>query len=310
MEHKAGPLVQVKIGDESKGEVEAVFSTLNVVDKDGDVTLPGAFGEQEVLISAYNHQSWSGALPVGKGTISETSTEAIMKGNFFMDIAGARDTFLTVKALGPKGQWSYGYDVLERSDGMWPPDDENGKQVQFLKKLKVHETSPVILGAGVNTRTLSAKASADPLTPEQVAAAKRIIAQIMALLNADTPPKQNAVDNLIDKLEAAIGVVETSGEEAEGLKLIDHLVWVGKEYDQVCTRVAEAVAQRAEKGQQLADPTMDLVKQMLTSSERLQEALAIAPPKSNPNERQYKEQVLRDTRALLALTQGVEISEH
>ena len=34
------------------GEVTAVIAHLNVVDRDEDYTLPGAFGEQDVAISA------------------------------------------------------------------------------------------------------------------------------------------------------------------------------------------------------------------------------------------------------------------
>lgn len=307
MEHKAGPLVEVKVLDESKGEVEAVFSTLNVVDKDKDVTLPGAFGEQDVRISAYNHGSWGGELPVGIGKISETSKEAIMKGRFFMDVPKAHDTFTTLKELGGLMEWSYGYDILERSEGMWPPDDSSGQQVQFLKKLKVHEVSPVILGAGVDTRTLSAKASSDPLTAAQITAAKRIIAQIMALLNGGDPPKQNAVDSLIDKLESAIGVQETSSAEVEGLKLIDHVNWVHVEFDEVSTRAAEAMAMRAEKGEQLAEPTLTALKALLDSSERLREALAIeSADQINPKQQVLVEQLFRDSRTLLYLTGGSE----
>ncbi len=313
MEHKAGPLVEVKVLDESKGEVEAVFSTLNVVDKDKDVTLPGAFGDQTVRISAYNHQSWQGALPVGKGTISETPTNAVMKGQFFMDTQAGKDTFTVVKNLGELMEWSYGYDIMERSEGVWPPDDANGQPVQFLKKLKVHEVSPVILGAGVDTRTLSAKghkadATNKPLSAAQVTAAKRIIAQIMALLNGSDPPAQNAVDNLIDRLEAAIGVQETSSApEAEGLKLVDELTLVSALFGQATTRVAEAVAMRAEKGEQLGDPTQEVIKEVLSTSDRLREAMAIeSADQIHPKQQMLVEQLFRDAKSLLYLTGGSE----
>jgi hypothetical protein len=38
--------------------------------------------------------------------------------------------------------------------------------VFFLRKLKVHEVSPVLIGAGVDTRTLSDKATRDAGDPE------------------------------------------------------------------------------------------------------------------------------------------------
>lgn len=42
----------VSLKAETEGSVKAVFSTLNVIDKDGDVTLPGAFSEERVNIAA------------------------------------------------------------------------------------------------------------------------------------------------------------------------------------------------------------------------------------------------------------------
>jgi Caudovirus prohead serine protease len=140
-----------------KGEVSAVFSTFNVIDKDGDVTVPGAFRDgADVVISAYGHQSWSGALPVGHGKIRTTPAEAMLEGTFLMDTAHGRDTFNTVKALSDNGlqEWSYGFDVLASDPGTF-----DGKDVRFLKALKVHEVSPVLQGAGMNTRTLEAKDS-------------------------------------------------------------------------------------------------------------------------------------------------------
>lgn len=154
-QHKA--LSRVEIKSEDRGEFSAVFSTFNVVDSDGDVTLPGAFTEgEEVLVSSYGHTSWQGALPVGKGRIRATKSEAIVDGQFFLDTTQGRDTFQVVKALGANQQWSYGFDVVESEPGKFA-----GASVKFLKKLKVHEVSPVLIGAGVNTRTLAVKALVD-----------------------------------------------------------------------------------------------------------------------------------------------------
>jgi hypothetical protein len=155
MDSKTLRNVDVKAGD--KGEVTAVFATFNVIDKDGDVTLPGAFKDgTEVLISAYQHQSWGGALPVGKGRIRTTKTEAILEGNFFMDTIAGRDTFTVVKNLGPRQQWSYSLADVTAERGKF-----DGKDVQFLKTIHVDEVSPVLVGAGVNTRTLETKAAGD-----------------------------------------------------------------------------------------------------------------------------------------------------
>jgi hypothetical protein len=145
----------VEIKDADKGEVSAVFATLNVIDKDGDVSTADTFQDgEEVLISAYGHKSWDGALPVGEGRIRITASEAILDGKFFLDTTAGRDTFQVVKRLGAKQEWSYGFDILDAEPGKF-----DGQDVQFLKRVKVHEASPVLLGAGVNTRTLSAKSA-------------------------------------------------------------------------------------------------------------------------------------------------------
>lgn len=143
----------VEIKNADKGQVTAVFSTFDVVDKDGDVTLPDAFTDgEQVSISAYNHTSWGGVLPVGKGTIRATKSGAVLEGQFFMDTQAGRDTFQVVKNMGGLQEWSYGFDVVKHSFG-----EHEGKQVRFLEQLKVTEVSPVLLGAGENTRTVAVK---------------------------------------------------------------------------------------------------------------------------------------------------------
>jgi hypothetical protein len=126
-----------------------------VLDKDSDITLPGAFAEgAPVVISAYGHKSWEGALPVGDGVIRTTAKEAVLDGQFYMDTTHGADAFRTVKRLAERGlgQWSYGYDVQDADYG-----EMDGKQVRYLKRLSVTEVSPVLIGAGVNTRTLATK---------------------------------------------------------------------------------------------------------------------------------------------------------
>ncbi len=146
-------LGQVEIKDAAKGEVSAVFSTFGVVDKDGDVTMPGAFEDgAAVRISAYGHKTWEGALPVGKGVIRTTDNEAILEGRFFLQTAAGRDTFEVVKEMGPLQEWSYGFDIEEHSY-----EERGDTRVRVLEKSKIHEVSPVLLGAGVGTRTLAVK---------------------------------------------------------------------------------------------------------------------------------------------------------
>lgn len=146
---------RVEIKDVDKGEFAAVFSTFNVKDHDRDVTLPGAFTDgAPVRVSAYGHRSWSDALPVGKANIRTTSTEAIAEGRFFLDTQTGADTFTVVKELGDLQEWSYGYDPVKFSFG-----EHDGERVRILEQVKVHEVSPVLLGAGIGTRTLTVKST-------------------------------------------------------------------------------------------------------------------------------------------------------
>lgn len=144
--------------DSEDGEVTARFATLNVVDKDGDVTVPGAFGKQNVRLASWGH-NWA-RLPVGSGSIRESRETAIFDGKFFTDTTGGLDTFRTVKHLGELQEWSYGFDVDEYSLRK-PEDGETSRRydgmIRVLQKLTVHEVSPVMIGAGVDTRTLRLK---------------------------------------------------------------------------------------------------------------------------------------------------------
>lgn len=169
----------IDVKAEGQGEVLAVFSTFGVKDHDGDVTLPGAFDQgAPVRISAYNHSSWGGVLPVGKGVIRADEAKAVMEGKFFMDTQAGKDTFTVVKEMGELGEWSYGFDILDSERG-----DHEGKSARFLKKLKVHEVSPVLLGAGIGTQTLATKSRevADLTDDEVLAAASELLKRGLTL---------------------------------------------------------------------------------------------------------------------------------
>lgn len=154
------------VKDADQGLVQAEFATLNVVDLDGDVTLPGAFGEQRVKLAAWGHK-W-GDLPVGKGGISEQGVKAVFDGQFFLDTMSGKEHFLTVRNLADQQEWSYGFEVEEAVRKGNPDFDElltagaftapQANDVwRFLTKLKVFEVSPVMRGAGINTRTTGLK---------------------------------------------------------------------------------------------------------------------------------------------------------
>ena len=153
----SGP-VEVKLDTAGEGTFEAVFATMNKVDKDGDVTERGAFGEQDVVISQWNHGSWSSGaagLPIGVGKIFERGDDAVVRGEFDLDDEDGKKTYKKLKYLHDKGrrvEWSYALPHIDYRMG-----DFDGREVRYLEKIEVPEVSPVLMGAGVDTRLLAIK---------------------------------------------------------------------------------------------------------------------------------------------------------
>lgn len=141
---------QMKLADDGEpGAFRAVFSTLGVIDLDGDVTIPGAFKQgAPVLIEGWNHD-WG--LPVGKGAIQADDSEAWVDGEFLLSTAGGKEHYETIKALGSV-EWSYTFNVESASFG-----ERDGRPVRYLEKLDVLGVGPVTRGAGIDTRLVAIK---------------------------------------------------------------------------------------------------------------------------------------------------------
>lgn len=137
--------------DREAGEFTAIFSTFNVIDRQGDVTLPGAFKDGQAVRVAYWGHRWQD-LPCGRGVIHADDEKAWIDGKFFLDTDSGAETYKTVKNLGDLQEFSFGFDVDEADKGVF-----EGKPVRFLKALTVHEVSPVLLGAGIGTQTVAIK---------------------------------------------------------------------------------------------------------------------------------------------------------
>jgi phage head maturation protease len=145
-----------KMDGEGKGL--ARIAILSAVDSDGDTYLPGAFswkdgGEQWApILPAHDRR----AMPLGKARIYEEGDAALAELFLNLDTQAGKDWHKTLKFDLETGksvqEYSYGFGVLD--DAM---EQRDGKHVRVLKRLDVHETSPVIRGAGVGTGTLSMK---------------------------------------------------------------------------------------------------------------------------------------------------------
>ena len=198
----------VEIKDESTGEVEAIIATLGVVDRDREVITANAIKNgARVRMSAYGHDMVgflsAGAAPVGKGTVVIEGDKAIFRGKMFMSTTRGRETLSVLKEMGTEQEWSFGFHVLEDE----PPDEEWAKKgaERVLTKLDVFEVSPVMIGAGIGTRTVAAK-EAD----EEAARAK---AEEEAKQQAEAEAAAKAAEEEAARLERAAA----SAAEAQAL---------------------------------------------------------------------------------------------
>ncbi len=134
------------------GLATARFATLNVRDHDGDVTLPGAFGKQTVLLADWAHDSRSPS--IGRADIHEEGNEALGDIRFNLKMFRGNEAYQSIAMSQELQEWSYAYQIPE--GGAYQGDFE-GQQVRFLKTVKVIHLSPVEQGAGINTATLDIK---------------------------------------------------------------------------------------------------------------------------------------------------------
>lgn len=145
--------IQIELKDDQEGTFIARIAKLDVVDLDGDVTKPGAFPKNKtVLVSAYQHGSWMGGLPVGKAVIYEKDGDVLAEGEFNLNTEVGREHYQTVKFTGKIQEWSYGFKIIKAGE-----DEVDGQPVRLLIKVDPFEISPVIKGAGISTATLAIK---------------------------------------------------------------------------------------------------------------------------------------------------------
>jgi hypothetical protein len=153
--------VAIKAEGNEAGAFTARIATLNVIDKDNDVTIKGAFeGSDPVRVSRFNHSSAvRDDLPVGIATIQEVGEDVIAEGQLNLATPGGQQLYDTLKfeaANNVASEWSYGFTVEESEDG-----EQDDQKVRFLRRLKAFEISPVMRGAGMGTATLAVKEATD-----------------------------------------------------------------------------------------------------------------------------------------------------
>jgi len=140
---------------DGEGHGLARIATLSAVDHDGDTYTPGAFAWKEQwvpILPAHNRRS----LPLGKARLYEDGDAALAELHMNLGTSAGADWHKALKFDLENGkavqEWSYGFGVLDHET-----ETRDGERVNVLKKLDVHEISPVVRGAGQGTATLSMK---------------------------------------------------------------------------------------------------------------------------------------------------------
>jgi hypothetical protein len=165
---------ELKIADEAQGTVEAIVGRVNVVDREGDVILPGAIPVDgaPVKISGYGHDMiLDGLAPVGKGVVTEEPTgELLLRARFFLATSRGREAWTVLREMGPDQEWSIGFRGVETAE--LTPEWRAQGATRLIKRLELLEASPVLRAAGVGTGTLTVK-TGERAAPEQAPPAAR-----------------------------------------------------------------------------------------------------------------------------------------
>jgi len=187
--------IQVELKEDKEGSFTARIVTLDAIDKDGDVTISKAFPNKKVLVSAYQHGSWQGALPVGKADFREEDSSILGLGELNLKTIAGREHYETLKFAPELIEWSYGFKVLQQGSDKeiddWSKDHDGARPARILKKVDPFEISPVLLGAGVNTATLAIKSTYTDQGEAVLAAVTELVTRTKSL--ADLRQKEGRV---------------------------------------------------------------------------------------------------------------------
>lgn len=157
---------RVKAAGESDGlgagEFTALVSVFGNEDSVGDVVMPGAFADDlarwresgDPIPVIWSHD-WSDPFShIGHVTEARESAGGLLvTGQLDLDNPKGAQVFRLLKGRRVT-QFSFAYDI---EDGGW--GERGGREVYELRKLKVHEVGPTLVGANQETELLAAKAA-------------------------------------------------------------------------------------------------------------------------------------------------------
>lgn len=227
-----------EIKDADQGEVTAIVSTFNVVDRDGDVILPGAIKDgTSVKLSAYNHDVITEKkAPVGTGVIRVKGNQAVLEARYYMTTQRGRDAFAQVKEMGTDSEWSIGFPKNVQTKPMTDTWSAKGAR-RLISGINPIESSPVFIGANQYTHTVAVKGTEIEPAPQADGDgteidAKAIGEQVLREIADRIQAEQSAAADAAAAREAA--EVETKAKaaaEAEAARKAAELDAATKEYE-------------------------------------------------------------------------------
>ena len=126
-----------------------VVATMGVKDKDDDILEPGSVGMQRCLLGNWGHTISRGSTPIGKAGLHEEGDKLIAEVEFNPGIQAALETYESIR---------FAPELTEVSFGLIPEEwSFDASYNRVIKKMKVFEVSPVVMGAGVATGVMSVK---------------------------------------------------------------------------------------------------------------------------------------------------------
>ena len=126
-----------------------VVATMGVKDKDDDILEPGSVGMQRCLLGNWGHTISRGSTPIGKAGLHEEGDKLIAEVEFNPSIQSALEAYESIK---------FAPELTEVSFGLIPEEwSFDSSYNRVIKKMKVFEVSPVVMGAGVATGVMSVK---------------------------------------------------------------------------------------------------------------------------------------------------------
>lgn len=212
----------LKADGDTEGIIEAVFSTFNVIDRGGDIVLPGAIEHGKEVPMVWAHD-WSKI--VGKGITEVTPEHAVYKGQFFLDTTAGMDAYRTVKNMGALQEFSWGF-LINAADYA----ERDGQTVRLIKSTELFEVSPVLVGEGRGTGTLALKYGQpfDEQCDTALAAVSHIVTRWKSLADAIekegrpiSESRRSRMGSIADQLDVASADLRAILKETEPAKAHD-----------------------------------------------------------------------------------------